>query len=194
MVRTVIGKDIDPEQDVGVPHARAPRVSALHSRTPSLLARSESVRTELTYLTAQDSRPGSRRISNLPTIETPLILDLAISVLICEHRRTLLPFLDLYPRHSAMMSPATVPRAAKTLLPSSFPHSVFVCLHRRGQRIGRLAACDNRPVIGRTRGCRLNYSAATSARSTGSDSVKAQEDRRATWTTLSRIHHKSKNE
>jgi hypothetical protein len=61
----------DPEQDVGVPHARAPRVSALHSRTPSLLARSESVRTELTYLTAQDSRPGSRRISNLPTIETP---------------------------------------------------------------------------------------------------------------------------
>lgn len=36
------------------------------SSTPSLLTRSESVRTELTYLTAQDSAAGSRRASGVP--------------------------------------------------------------------------------------------------------------------------------
>lgn len=45
------------EQDLGAPRQPA-RVS-----TPSLLSRSESIRTELTYLTAQDSAPGSRRVS-----------------------------------------------------------------------------------------------------------------------------------
>lgn len=50
---------------------------ASSSRTPSLLARSESVRTELTYLTAQDSAIGSRRASavqgDLEAGETTLV-------------------------------------------------------------------------------------------------------------------------
>ncbi|KAH8112367.1 hypothetical protein DFH11DRAFT_1511717 [Phellopilus nigrolimitatus] len=54
------------EQDLGEMTFPPPRVSILHSRTPSLLSRSESVRTELTYLTAQDSAAASRRASAAP--------------------------------------------------------------------------------------------------------------------------------
>lgn len=53
--------DTVEEQDLG--EMLAARQSMPHSRTPSLLTRSESVRTELTYLTAQDSAAASRRAS-----------------------------------------------------------------------------------------------------------------------------------
>ena len=42
-----------------------PRDSFPHSQTPSLISRSESIRTELTYLTAQDSASNSRRGSGV---------------------------------------------------------------------------------------------------------------------------------
>ena len=59
------------EQDVVAARGNKvpPRISVPHSRTPSLLTRSESVRTELTYLTAQDSRPGSRRVSAVRPVD-----------------------------------------------------------------------------------------------------------------------------
>ncbi|EJD02025.1 uncharacterized protein FOMMEDRAFT_168586 [Fomitiporia mediterranea MF3/22] len=55
--------DTVEEQDLG--EGLQNRVSIPHSRTPSLLTRSESIRTELTYLTAQDSA-ASRRASAVP--------------------------------------------------------------------------------------------------------------------------------
>lgn len=54
------------ERDVGDGNRKTlPRISIPVSEEPSLLSRSASVRTELTYLTAQDSRRESRRISTM---------------------------------------------------------------------------------------------------------------------------------
>ncbi|KAL5478302.1 hypothetical protein ACEPAI_2486 [Sanghuangporus weigelae] len=61
--RHLTDRNILEEQDLG--DGWPSRNSYPHSQTPSLLARSESVRTELTYLTAQDSAPNSRRGSGV---------------------------------------------------------------------------------------------------------------------------------
>ncbi|OCB88292.1 hypothetical protein A7U60_g4594 [Sanghuangporus baumii] len=59
--RHLTDRNVLEEEDLG--DGWPSRNSYPHSQTPSLLARSESVRTELTYLTAQDSAPNSRRAS-----------------------------------------------------------------------------------------------------------------------------------
>lgn len=57
------------EQDLGALIQSSRTGAGPRASSPSLISRSDSVRTELTYITAQDSSPGSRRASAAADLE-----------------------------------------------------------------------------------------------------------------------------